>query len=55
MTPNDDRGLTPLVFTHLTPSGPFELNLDTHLPSSPPLDELRPRRVLSHPLLCGPP
>ena len=35
MTPNDDRGLTPLVFTHLTPSGPFELDLDTRLPIEP--------------------
>ena len=32
MSPDDYRGLTPLVFTHVTPYGRFELNLDTRIP-----------------------
>jgi TnpA family transposase len=35
MTPDDYRGLTPLVFTHVTPYGRFELDLDTRLPIEP--------------------
>jgi hypothetical protein len=35
MTPDDYRGLTPLVFTHVTPYGRFELNLDTRIPIEP--------------------
>jgi TnpA family transposase len=34
MTP-DYRGLTPLVVTHVTPYGRFDLNLDTRLPIEP--------------------
>ena len=35
MTPDDYRGLTPLVVAHVTPYGRFELNLDTRLPIEP--------------------
>jgi len=35
MTPDDYRGLTPLVFTHVTPYGRFELNLDTRISIEP--------------------
>jgi hypothetical protein len=35
MTPEDYRGLTPLVFAHVTPYGRFELNLDTRIPIDP--------------------
>jgi hypothetical protein len=32
MTADDYRGLTPLLFTHVTPYGRFELNVDTRIP-----------------------
>ena len=35
MTPDNYRGLTPLVFTHVTRYGRFELNLDTRLAIEP--------------------
>jgi TnpA family transposase len=35
MTPDDYRGLTPLVVGHVTPYGRFDLNLDTRLPIEP--------------------
>ena len=32
MTPDDWRGLTPLIYAHVNPYGDFQLDLDNRIP-----------------------